>query len=526
MENEVFSMLLRAQNKDGDIVATFVGNGNTSVELFKSQNLDPRSPTYLPIKRIKTKGYNVEDNNTVIFNDANDHIVNYYLEDELHYVLFMDNLRIKRIKLPTYITTLYINCFYNSLLESINLENITYYYRSCFGNSKLSGDIIINQGTMEGGIFAGTKITSLTINTNIQSLSHDQTNGAGFCARCSNLETVTIPNSVLSLGNYCFDNCIKLTTINKPTSLTTIGVRCFCNTKITSFDLNGVITIGNSAFENSIISGILRIPNTVTSLGTSVFKSCSKITNAIIECNITAIPDATFNGASNLETVVLPNSVVTLSANSFHNCQKLREININNVTTLGYMCFYRNTALNNNNLNLTDNIISLGDRCLEDTNYIFYKLPSSLTYLGVRTPARASGDHVIPDGVTAINGGSYNSTNITSIDCGRNVTIIGNKPYMNDNSAFRGCYNLTKIIIHDKVTDINGASFGNLNNPIIILYPTTPPNINTIAFIDNNTGNCCIDTFYVPDNYVNDYKVAANWSRFSDKIKPISDYQP
>jgi hypothetical protein len=229
--------------------------------------------------------------------------------------------------------------------------------------------------------------------------------------------------------------------------------------------------------------------------------------------------------APNLETVVLPSSVITLGSNAFNNCSKLREINIDNVTTLGNMCFYFNTLLNNNNLNLTDNVIYLGDRCLAGTNYIFYKLPSSLTYLGVDTPNKASGDHVIPDGVTAINGGSYNNTNITSIDCGRNVTVIGEKPSTNDYTAFRGCHNLTKIIIHDKVTEINGFSFADLNNPIIILYPTTPPNINTVAFTNTNTKKCCISTFYVPDGYVNDYKGAANWSQFADKIEPISNYQ-
>lgn len=614
MGNEVFRMLLRAQKSEGDIVATFIGNNSTPVKLF----LDNIS--YI-LKRIRCKGYKINDDNTVIFNDTNDHTVNFYLKDKNNYSLNMKGLRVKNIKLPENITSLSLDCFLNGPLESINLDYIENYGRTCFANTQLKGDIIINKGVIGAAIFANTKITSLTINTNSTALY--SYSASGFCSKCKNLTTVQLPNTITKFEDYCFSDCINLDTINKPSNLIVIGNRCFYNTiKLLHFDLSNIQSIGTRAFYNSGLSGIITIPNTVTSLGGSVFHNCNNITKLIINNNnvtelkseLTTALGGFASHCSNLEEVILPNNIEIIDAYCFTNDIKLATINVpTNLKSIGNYAF-KNTNINNfdltgslietigveafhgtklsgtivipntvtsigggvfnnchnitkiivnadittinsytyggvfqnmNNLeevvlpsnlitigtsnfincpklttiNLSDTIESIGDRCFRNSNYVFTKLPLNLKYLGTNVPQKAIGDHIIPDGITSLNGGSYNQTSITSIDCGKNVTIIGDKQGAdNVNHVCNHCYNLNKIIIRDKVTTIADYSFADTKNTCItIVYPTTPPEIGSNCFN-------LVSKFYVPNNSINDYKTATNWIQYANKIYPLSEY--
>ena len=44
---------------------------------------------------------------------------------------------------------------------------------------------------------------------------------------CTSLTSVTIPNSVTSIGDYAFDDCTSLTSVTIPNSVTSIGSGAF-----------------------------------------------------------------------------------------------------------------------------------------------------------------------------------------------------------------------------------------------------------------------------------------------------------
>lgn len=71
--------------------------------------------------------------------------------------------------------------------------------------------------------------------------------------RMSDLETVTIPDSVTHIGKYAFLNCIYLTSITIPDSATYIGEEAFCYcSKLTTVTIgNGVTFIDKDAFYRS-----------------------------------------------------------------------------------------------------------------------------------------------------------------------------------------------------------------------------------------------------------------------------------
>ena len=81
---------------------------------------------------------------------------------------------------------------------------------------------------------------------------------------CSSLTSISIPDSVTSIGSWAFDGCSSLTSI-------TIG--------------EGVTSIGDYAFQDCRSLTSITIPESVTSIGMRAFVSCSRLTSVTIESN-------------------------------------------------------------------------------------------------------------------------------------------------------------------------------------------------------------------------------------------------
>lgn len=72
----------------------------------------------------------------------------------------------------------------------------------------------------------------------------------GLFEDCSGLTSVTIPNSVTSIGNYAFSDCTSLTTVTIPNSVTVIGDMAFyeCRRLKKVIIGNGIENIYKKAF--------------------------------------------------------------------------------------------------------------------------------------------------------------------------------------------------------------------------------------------------------------------------------------
>jgi len=89
--------------------------------------------------------------------------------------------------------------------------------------------------------------------------------------------SITIPNSVTSIGTYAFYECKGLTSITIPNSVTSIGNGAFGEcVALTSITIgNSVTSIGEGAFNNCKNLTSITIPNTVISIASSAFNECS-----------------------------------------------------------------------------------------------------------------------------------------------------------------------------------------------------------------------------------------------------------
>ena len=139
--------------------------------------------------------------------------------------------------------------------------------------------------------------------------------------------SLTIPNSVTTIGEEAFSNCTELKgSLTLSNSLKTIGNKAFymCNRLNGSLTIpNTVTTIGISAFEKCTgFNGSLTIPHSVTTIGKSAFCNCQGFKGDLtIPSSITTIEDNTFSSCFGFNgNLTIPNSVTTIGVGAFMQC--------------------------------------------------------------------------------------------------------------------------------------------------------------------------------------------------------------
>ena len=188
----------------------------------------------------------------------------------------------------------------------------------------------------------GELVTSVTIGNSVTSI--------GYCAfyGCTSLTSITIPSSVTSIGGWAFRYCTSLTSITIPDSVTFIGDGAFYNcTGLTSVTIgDGVNSIGQYAFEGCTSLTSVTIPDSVTSIGSSAFESCASLTSVTIGNSVTYIGDSAFRYCTSLTSVIIGDSVTYIGSDAFSYCTGLTSITIpDSVTAIERRAFEGCTSL-------------------------------------------------------------------------------------------------------------------------------------------------------------------------------------
>lgn len=230
-------------------------------------------------------------------------------------------------------------------------------------------------------------------------------------SNCKNITEITIPDSVMEIGEFAFLGCTSLLKVVLSKNMTAIEAQTFS---------------GCSSLESIII------PEGVTKIGTrsksedfmcdgAAFYGCTSLKEIIIPDSVTEIWWRAFSGCTSLSKVKLPKNLTSINSDVFSGCTSLAEITIpDSVTEIGSSAFSGCTSLSK------------------------VDLPKDLTMIEAYTFSGCSSleSIIIPEGVTAIGTWSeYENTYYSS--------------------SFSGCTSLKEIVIPDSVTAIGGSAFSN-----------------------------------------------------------------
>lgn len=147
---------------------------------------------------------------------------------------------------------------------------------------------------------------------------------------CNGLTSVTFSSSLKSIGEYAFQFCTALPSLTIPNSVTTIGEYAFqfC-TGLTSVDISTSLTaLENGVFDSCSGLVSLVIPNSVTRIGNEVFFSCEGLVSLIIPNSVTIIGNDAFSGCTNLSSITFPSSVTSIGENIFAWCNNLNSVKV------------------------------------------------------------------------------------------------------------------------------------------------------------------------------------------------------
>lgn len=346
-----------------------------------------------------------------------------------------------------------------------------------------------------------------------------QSIGGGF-AMCANLEKITIPDSVTSIGFNAFFECYNLT------SVYITDIAAWCNISFGGhLNTNPLYYAKNLYLNNELVTELI-IPDSVTSIGNEAFDNCDSLTSVVIPDSVTTIGYYAFYSCNSLTSVEIGDSVTSIGEYAFAECYKLVEV-VNKST---HITVTKESSSNGCVGSYALAVYNSGDtftsKLSNDNGYIIYTDGTEKILVGYNGTET---DLVLPSYITKINQYAFRGCDsLTSIMVSENNTAyqsIDGNLYSKDgktliqyaigkaatsftipdsvtsigDEAFYSCDSLTSVVIPDSVTSIGKYAFYYCTSLTSIKYHGTQAEWNAIS--KGNGWNLFTGSYTITYNY-------------------------
>ncbi len=237
---------------------------------------------------------------------------------------------------------------------------------------------------------------------------------------CGNLISITIPDSITSIGESAFEHCSSLTSITIPDSVTNIEEYAFSNTAYyndTNNWENDVLYIDNHLIDaKDTIKDSYEVKEGTLTIADQAIDHCPCLTSITIPDSVTNIGNYAFWDCKDLASVIIGNGVTSISDSVFSGCGSLTSVTI------------------------PDSVITIGDDA--------FSWCDSLTNI------------TIPESVTNIGSYAFAGCGLTSVAIGDSVKTISDH-------AFYSCDSLADIYYSGTHEQWDNISIGSYNDPLL-----------------------------------------------------------
>ncbi|MGN1295315.1 MAG: leucine-rich repeat protein [Bacilli bacterium] len=303
----------------------------------------------------------------------------------------------------------------------------------------------------------------------------------------SNIEKISIPSSVTTIGTSAFSSCKVLKEVeisNKNSALLTISSYAFynCESLETINIPSSVTTIGDSAFENCSSLENIDIPTSVVSIGKSILKGTKAENNLLTINDIVYINDSiAYEYKGSASEIVIPENTIVLANSLFEGKTDIVKVDFSlsiKLKRINNNVFKGCTSLTSD-IKLPSSLESIG-------SYAFKEVPADIdaSYCSFENDTltsscfedAASKSIKIPYTIKTIKSYAFrNCKNLESITLPDSLITI-------ESSVFNGCSSLKSIIVPQSVTSVYSSAFANCTSLISFSFPANITKIEQSLF--------------------------------------------